>query len=173
MNFVVLISLTISSVLILLVLVPLLRLVLWAANKWLLKGKFKLLYRILLSICLPFVLICFMFLYSYYAPYSISDMNERLERLIPEIKLPPYTITEFSSRYPEGDDLKETYQIVFKNGKDLALKRTLDSLITANPKWKNINNEYVYDTIFEGTEVIDSIIIRPLNGTATFIYYKW
>ena len=62
---------------------------------------------------------------------------------------------------------------MFKNGKDLALKRTLDSLITANPKWKNINNEYVYDTIFEGTEVIDSIIIRPLNGTATFIYYKW
>ena len=114
-----------------------------------------------------------MFLYSYYAPYSISDMNERLERLIPEIKLPPYKITEFSSRYPEGDDLKETYQIVFKNGKDLALKRTLDSLITANPKWKNINNEYVYDTIFEGTEVIDSIIIRPLNGTATFIYLKW
>ena len=100
-------------------------------------------------------------------------MNERLERLIPEIKLPPYTITEFSSRYPEGDDLKETYQIVFKNGKDLALKRTLDSLITANPKWKNIDNEYVYDTIFEGTEIIDSIIIRPLNGTATFIYFKW
>ena len=173
MNFVVLISLTISSVLILLVLVPLLRLVFWAANKWLLKGKFKLLYRILLSICLPFVLICFMFLYSYYAPYSISDMNERLERLIPEIKLPPYTITEFSSRYSEGDDIKESYQIVFKNGKGLALKRTLDSLIIANPKWKKKDNEYVYDTIFEGTEVIDSIIIRPLNGTATFIYYKW
>ena len=91
-------------------------------------------------------------------------MNKRLECLIPEIKLPPYTITKYSSRYLEGDDLKDTYQMVFKNGKDLALKRTLDSLI---------NNEYVYDTIFEGTEVIDSIIIRPLNGTATFIYYKW
>ena len=173
MNFVVLISLTISSVLILLVLVPLLLLVLWAANKWLLKGKLKLIYRILLSICIPFVLICFIFLYTYYAPYSTSDMNERLEQLIPEIKLPPYTITEFSSRYPEGDDLKETYQIVFKNDKDLALKRSLDSLIIANPKWKKFDNEYVYDTIFEGTEVIDSIIIRPLNGTATFIYYKW
>ena len=159
--------------LILLVLVPLLLLVLWAANKWLLKGKLKLIYRILLSICIPFVLICFIFLYTYYAPYSTSDMNERLEQLIPEIKLPPYTITEFSSRYPEGDDLKETYQIVFKNDKDLALKRSLDSLIIANPKWKKFDNEYVYDTIFEGTEVIDSIIIRPLNGTATFIYYKW
>ena len=100
-------------------------------------------------------------------------MNKRLEWLIPEIKLPPYTITKYSSRYLEGDDPKDTYQMVFKNGKDLALKRTLDSLITANPKWKNIDNEYVYDTIFEGTEIIDSIIIRPLNCTATFIYYKW
>jgi hypothetical protein len=100
-------------------------------------------------------------------------MNERMERLIPEIKLPPYSITKYSSRYVGGDDLKDTYQIVFKNGKDLALKRTLDSLLIVNPKWKNIDNEYVYDTIFEGTEIIDSIIIRPLNGTATFIYYKW
>ena len=173
MNFIVLFSLIISSLVLLLVLVPLLRLVFWATNRWLLKGRFKLVYRILLSICLPFLLICFIFIYTYYAPYSTSDMNKRLECLIPEIKLPPYTITKYSSRYLEGDDLKDTYQMVFKNGKDLALKRTLDSLITANPKWKNINNEYVYDTIFEGTEIIDSIIIRPLNGTATFIYYKW
>ncbi len=100
-------------------------------------------------------------------------MNKRLEWLIPEIKLPPYTITKYSSRYLEGDDLKDTYQMVFKNGKDLALKRTLDSLIAANPKWKKNDDVYVYDTIFEGTEVIDSIIIRPLNGTATFIYFKW
>ena len=173
MNIIVIISLIISSLVLLLVLVPLLLLVFWAANRWLLKGRFKLIYRILLSICLPFLIICLMFIYTYYAPYSTSDMNKRLECLILEIKLPPYTITEFSSRYVGGDDLKETYQIVFKNGKDLALKRTLDSLIIANPKWKKFDNEYVFDTIFEGTEVIDSIIIRPLNGTATFIYYKW
>ena len=173
MNFIVFLSLIISSVVLLLVLVPLLLLVFWGVNRWFLKGKFKLIYRFLLSICLPFLLICFIFIYTYYAPYSTSDMNKRLECLIPEIKLPPYTITKYSSRYLEGDDLKDTYQMVFKNGKDLAMKRTLDSLITANPKWKNIDNEYVYDTIFEGTEIIDSIIIRPLNGTATFIYYKW
>ena len=110
---------------------------------------------------------------TYYAPYSTSDMDERLERIIPEIKLPPYEITEYGSRYVGGDDLKETYQIVFKNGKDLVLKRTLDSLIIANPKWKNINNEYVYDTVFWDDEVVDTIIICPLNGTATFINYKW
>ena len=173
MNFIVFLSLIISSVVLLLVLVPLLLLVFWGVNRWLLKGKFKLIYRILLSICLPFLLICFVFIYTYYAPYSTSDMNKRLEWLIPEIKLPPYTITKYSSRYLEGDDLKDTYQMVFKNGKDLALKRTLDSLIAANPKWKKNDDVYVYDTIFEGTEVIDSIIIRPLNGTATFIYFKW
>ena len=100
-------------------------------------------------------------------------MNERMERLIPEIKLPPYSITKYSSRYVGGDDLKDTYQIVFKNGKDLALKRTLDSLLIVNPKWKNIDNEYVYDTIFWEDEIVDSIIIRPLDGSATFINYKW
>ena len=173
MNFIVFLSLIISSVVLLLVLVPLLLLVFWALNRWVLKGKFKLIYRILLSICLPFLIICLMFIYTYYAPYSTSDMNERLERLVPEIKLPPYKITKYSSIYLEGDDLKDTYQMVFKNGKDLALKRTLDSLITANPKWKKFDNEYVYDTIFEGTEVIDSIIIRPLKGTATFVDCKW
>lgn len=173
MNFIVFLSLIISSVVLLLVLVPLLLLVFWGVNRWLLKGKFKLIYRILLSICLPFLLICVIFLHTYYAPYSTSDMDKRLERLIPEIRLPPYTITKYSSRFLEGDDLKDTYQMVFKNGKDLALKRTLDSLIAANPKWKKNDDVYVYDTIFEGTEVIDSIIIRPLNGTATFIYFKW
>lgn len=131
------------------------------------------LYRILLSIGIPFLFICIVFLDTYYAPYSTSDMNKRLERLIPEIKLPPYTITNYSSSYVGGDDLKNTYQIVFKNGKDLALKRILDSLIIANPKWKNIDNEYVYDTIFWENEVVDSIIIRPLDGSATFINYKW
>jgi hypothetical protein len=63
--------------------------------------------------------------------------------------------------------------MVFKNGKDLELKRKLDSLIVVNPKWKNINNEYIYDTTFWGYEVVDSIIIRPLKGTATFVDCKW
>lgn len=173
MNFFVLLSLIISSVVILVVSIPILLLVFWAVNRWLLKGRFKLLYRILLSICLPLLFISIVFLYAYYTPYSTSDMDMMFEQLAPEIKLPPYSITEYSSGYVGGDDLKETYQIEFKKGKDLELKRTLDSLIVANPKWKKIDDEYVYDTIFWENEVVDSIIIRPLNGTATFIYYKW
>ena len=113
------------------------------------------------------------FLDLYYAPYSTSDMNKRLSNLVPEIKLPPYKITEYSSIYVGGDDLKDTYQIVFKNGKDEILKSKLDSLVRINSKWKKSGNEYAYDTIFWEDEVVDSIIVRPLEGTATFIKYKW
>ena len=173
MNSFVLLSLILGSIVLLLVSVPLLLLLFWAVNRWILDGKFKLLYRILLSIGIPFLFICIVFIDTYYTPYSTSDMNERMERLIPEIKLPPYAITNYSSCYVGGDDLKETYQIVFKNGKDLELKRTLDSLLIVNPKWKNNDNEYVYDTIFWEDEIVDSIIIRPLDGSATFINYKW
>ena len=100
-------------------------------------------------------------------------MNERLSNLVPEIKLPWYKITEYSSVYVGGDDLKDTYKIVFKDGKDESLKSKLDSLVSTNPKWKRIDNEYVYDTIFWENEIVDSIIIRPMSGTATFIKYKW
>ena len=96
-----------------------------------------------------------------------------LNNLVPEIKLPPYKITEYSSIYVGGDDLKDTYQIVFKNGTDEILKSKLDSLIRINSKWKKNGNEYAYDTIFWEDEVVDSIIVRPLEGTATFIKYKW
>ena len=49
----------------------------------------------------------------------------------------------------------------------------MDSLSNINPKWKKNCNEYVYDTIFWENEIVDSIIVRPLEGTATFISYKW
>ena len=155
------------------VLVPLLLLILWGANRWVLKGKFKLIYRILLSICIPFVLICFIFLYTYYAPYSTSDMNERLERLVPEIKLPPYKITKYSSIYLEGDDLKDTYQMVFKDASIKSIIPKLDSLCSTNEKWTKRGNEYVFNTFDYEKEFNDSLIVRPNNGTATFVRYMW
>lgn len=173
MNFFVLLSLILFAGMVLLVSVPLLLLVFWGVNRWLLKGRFKLLYRIVLSIGIPFLFICLVFIVTYYAPYSTSDMDERLERLVPEIKLPPYKITEYSSRWLDGDDIKDTYQIVFMDGKDYALRRTLDSLVIANPKWKKLGDEFVYDTIFWENEIVDSIIVRPSSGSATVINYKW
>ena len=153
--------------------IPFLLVLLWAVNKWLLKRKIKLRYRILLSIGVPILLVVLAFLDIYYAPYSTSNMDSMLSQLVPEIKLPTYKITEYSSVYVGGDDLKDTYHIVFKDGKDESLRSKLDSLVIINPKWKRNGNEYVYDTIFFENEIVDSIIVRPMKGTATFIRYKW
>lgn len=173
MNFFVLFFFAYYAVIFLIVAIPFLLLVSWAVNRWLLKRKLKLRYRILLSIGVPFLLVVLAFLDIYYTPYSTSNMDGMLSQLVPEIKLPPYKITEYSSVYVGGDDLKDTYNIVFKDGKDEALRGKLDSLLIINPKWKRNGNEYVYDTIFFENEIVDSIIVRPTEGTATFIRYKW
>ena len=173
MNFFVLLFFAYYAVIFLIVAIPFLLLVSWAVNRWLLKRKLKLRYRILLSIGVPFLLVVLAFLDIYYTPYSTSNMDGMLSQLVPEIKLPPYKITEYSSVYVGGDDLKDTYHIVFKDGKDEALRSKLDNLVIINPKWKRNGNEYIYDTIFFENEIVDSIIVRPTEGTATFIRYKW
>ena len=173
MNFFVLLSFVCFVVIFMIIAIPFLLIVLWAVNRWILKRKLKLVYRILLSIGIPILLIGLAFLDLYYTPYSTSSMDDRLSNLVPEIKLPPYKITDYSSIYVGGDDLKDTYEIVFKDGKDESLKITLDSLVNSCPKWKNNSGVYVYDTAFFENEIVDSIIIRPIDGTATFIRYKW
>ena len=173
MNFFVLLFFAYYAVIFLIVAIPFLLLVSWAVNRWLLKRKLKLRYRILLSLGTPLLLVVLAFLDIYYTPYSTSNMDGMLSQLVPEIKLPPYKITEYSSVYVGGDDLKDTYHIVFKDGKDEALRSKLDNLVIINPKWKRNGNEYVYDTIFFENEIVDSIIVRPTDGTATFIRYKW
>ena len=173
MNFFELLYFFLFAPIFLVVAIPFLLFVFWAVNRWILKRRFRLLYRILLSIGIPVLVVGLAYIDLYYAPYSSSNMDERLAKLVPEIKLPPYKVTDYSSVYVGGDDLKNTYQMIFKNGKDETLKSLLDSLINTNPKWKKIDEEYVYDTIFWEDEVVDSIIIRPLKGSATFINYKW
>ena len=173
MNFFVLFFFAYYAVIFLIVAIPFLLLVSWAVNRWLLKRKLKLRYRILLSIGVPFLLVVLAFLDIYYTPYSTSNMDGMLSQLVPEIKLPPYKITEYSSVYVGGDDLKDTYHIIFKDGKDETLRSKLDSLVIINPKWKRNGNEYVYDTVLFENEIVDSIIVRPSEGTATFIRFKW
>ena len=173
MNFFVLLYFSFYAIFFLVIAIPFFLLLLWAIDKWILKRKLKLVYRILLSLGIPVILIGLAFLDLYYAPYSTKSMDERLESLVPEVHLPPYKISDYSSIYVGGDDLKDTYEMAFKDGKDESLRSKLDSLVSANPKWKRIDNEYVYDTIFWENEIVDSIIIRPMSGTATFIKYKW
>ena len=86
MNFFVLLFFAYYAVIFLIVAILFLLIVLWAINRWLLKRKLKLKYRMLLSIGIPIVLVGLAFLDLYYAPYSTSDMNKRLSNLVPEIK---------------------------------------------------------------------------------------
>ena len=173
MNLFVLLYFVIYAFFFLVVAIPVLLLVFWAANRWIFKRRFKLVYRILLSLGIPVGLVGLAFLEMYYAPYSTKSMDDRLESLVPELHLPPYKITDYSSVYVGGDDLKDTYNIVFKYGRDESLKRSLDSLVSSSPRWKNNNGVYIYDTTCFENEVKDSIIIRPLDGTAKFVRYKW
>lgn len=93
MNFFVLLFFFYYAIIFLIVAIPFLLVVLWAVNKWLLKRKLKLKYRILLSIGVPIFLVALVFMDIYYAPYSTSNMDGMLSQLVPEIKLPPYKIT--------------------------------------------------------------------------------
>ena len=73
-------SFLISSILIILVGIPLLLLIFWILDKRVLNGKCKLRWRILASIVLPLVLVAFSYAYDYYAPYfSSSQLNKHLK----------------------------------------------------------------------------------------------
>jgi hypothetical protein len=63
------------AVMFFIVTVPILLLILWGINKWLLKGRVRLLYRVLLSIAIPLAFIGFIFAYIYYSLYSTSNMK--------------------------------------------------------------------------------------------------
>lgn len=147
--------------------------VLWIVNKWILKGKIRLLYRILLAIGIPLALVC----YDYYSIknsfYSTSNMDRRLDDIGVGIKLPPYEITSYKNEHVMADDFKDTYQMVFKDTSIKSMQPTLDSLCNANDKWKKKGDEYIFNSVTFETEFNDTLIIRPSKGTATFIRYMW
>lgn len=157
--------------------VPVLLLILWIINKWVLKGKIRLLYRVLLSIAIPLAFIGIVYYeinHAYYnAYYSTSAMNSRLENIGVGIALPPYEITEYKNVHVIGDDFKDTYQMVFKDTSIKSMQPTLDSLCNANDKWKKKGDEYIFNSVTFETEFNDTLIIRPSKGTATFVRYMW
>ena len=147
--------------------------VLWVVNKWILRGKIRLLYRILLAIGIPLALVC----YDYYSIknsfYSTSNMDRRLDNIGVGITLPPYEITSYKNEHVMADDFKDTYQMVFNDASIKSMIPALDSLCSVSEKWEKKGEEYVFNsTIFE-KEYRDSLIIRPVQGTATFVRYMW
>lgn len=163
----------VQAILLFVVAVPILLLILWGVNKWILKGKIRLLYRILLSIGLPLAFIGFIYADMHHATYSTSYMDNRLKHIGVEITLPPYEITEYKNEHVIADDFRDTYQMVFEDACIKSIKPTLDSLCNASDKWTKRSGEYIFNSITPESELSDSLIIRPDKGTATFIRYMW
>ena len=163
----------VQAIMLLVVTVPILLLIQWGVNKWIFKGKIRLLYRILLSIGLPIAFIGFIYADIHHATYSTSNMDNRLKHIGVEITLPSYEITSYKNEHVIADDFRDTYQMVFEDASIKSMKPTLDSLCNASDKWTKRGGEYIFNSITPESELSDSLIIRPDKGTATFIRYMW
>ena len=152
---------------------PLLLIILWAVNKWIWKGKIRLLYRILLSIAIPLVLFAIDYASCYHSFYSTSNMDSHLKRIGVGITLPSYEITEYNYEHVEADDFRNTYHIVFKDANIKSFYSTLDSVCIASPNWTKEGSKYVFTAVEKEHELLDTLTINPLEGTATFVAYKW
>lgn len=163
----------INAVIIFFVTFPILLLILWIVNKWLLKGKIRWHYIFLLSIGIPLLLVAWDYASLQYSIYSSSNMDGRLEEIGVGIKLPPYEVTEYKNEHVIADDFRDTYQMVFKDAAIKSMLPKLDSLCNANEEWTKRGDEYVFITTDISKEFRDSLIVRPYKGTATFVRYMW
>ena len=147
--------------------------ILWIVNKWILKGKIRFMYRFLLAIGIPLVLVVCDYYNMQHSFYSTSNMNNRLKRIGVEITLPPYEITEYKNEHVIADDFRDTYQMVFKDATIKSMQPTLDSLCGASEKWTKRGDEYAFTTNNMAKECRDTLVVRPNKGTATFVRYMW
>lgn len=152
---------------------PLLLIVLWAVNKWIWKGKIRLLYRILLSIAIPLAFFAIDYVGYYHSLYSTSNMDSHLRRIGVGITLPTYEITEYNNEHVMADDFRNTYHIVFKDANIESFCSTLDSVCNANSNWTKKGNKYVFTAIEEESGLLDTLTINPHERMATFVAYKW
>ena len=111
MNSLAFLTLIFSAIIMFVIAVPTLLLLFWLINRFLLGGRFRLLYRIVLSVVLPLLFLGGMIGYSYYEPYSTLIMNNRLEDIGMELELPSYTISNYQPDFIGFDDRKDTYII--------------------------------------------------------------
>ena len=163
----------INAAIIFVVLFVILIIALWVVNKWILKGKIRLLYRILISIGIPLILIGWDYYSTNSSFYSSSNMDKLLDGIGAGITLPLYEITSYKNEHVMADDFKDTYQMIFKDANIKSMISTLDSVCSANENWEKRGDEYIFNSLNYEKEFNDSLIIRPNKGTATFVRYMW
>ena len=98
----------INAAIIFVVLFVVLIIALWVVNKWILKGKIRLLYRVLISIGIPLILIGWDYYSTNRSFYSSSNMDKLLDGIGTGITLPPYKITNYKNEHVMADDFKDT-----------------------------------------------------------------
>lgn len=172
MNSLAFLILIFSAIIMFVIAVPTLLLVFWLINRFLLGGKFRLVYRIVLSVVLPLLFLGGMIGYTYYEPYSTLIMNNRLEDIGMELELPSYTITNYTSVFIGMDDRKDTYTIEFEDDDVKDLIPLLDSLCTTSANWIKGVDSYTYQVEFFDGEEYETFTINPNCGTAEFVHYK-
>ena len=163
----------INAVVVFVLLFVALLIILWIVNKWVLKGKIRLLYRIMLAIGIPLVLVAYDYYNLQHSFYSSSNMDRRLERIGVGITLPSYEITSYKNEHVIADDFRDTYQMVFKDSNIKSMIPKLDSVCNASDKWSKRGDEYVFHNEIMEEELLDTLTVRPRKGTATFVRYKW
>ena len=167
-----LLTLIFSAIIMFVVAVPTLLLIFWLINRFLLGGRFKLVYRIVLSFVLPLLFLGGMIGYSCYEPYSTLIMNNRLEDIGMDVELPQYSITNYSSNYIGMDDRKDTYTIEFEDDDVKNLIPVLDSLCYTSASWIKVDDDYTYRVEFFEGEEYETFTINPICKTAEFVHYK-
>jgi hypothetical protein len=163
----------INAVVVFVLLFVALLIILWIVNKWILKGKIGLLYRIMLAIGIPLVLVAYDYYSMQHSFYSTSNMDRRLERIGVGITLPSYEITSYKNEHVMADDFMDTYQMVFKDSCIKSMISKLDSVCNASDKWSKMGDEYVFHNETMEEEHSDTLTVHPYKGTATFVRYKW
>lgn len=165
--------------------------VLWLIDKYLLHGKFKMKYRVLVSIALPVLIVVAFVLDIRYGPYCESRLNKRLLADGIEMKLPPYKIVDYkdgviaSAPMVWGDDAYELYEIVLKDDRITELVPMMDSLCTSPIKfiriddpdsyqgWSKENDCYKYSSVDFRQETRVELTICPKEGTAEYYCLNW
>ncbi len=158
--------------------------VLWLIDKFLLHGKFKKKYRVLVSIALPVLIVVAFVLDIRYGPYRESRLNRMLKEDGVELKLPSYKIVDYKSGF-YADDVWDKYEIVFKDDRIMELVPKMDSLCTVPIKfirlddpdsyqgWSKEDDCYKYSIEDFCQEKRVELTICPKEGTAEYYCLNW
>lgn len=152
--------------------IPLLMLICWLIDKYLLHGRFKKKYRIILSVAIPVLFVVVSIASVHIEPYNTTHLNDRLAGMGLGVELPEYKIVDYTEEFVETD-LQETYELEFEDDEIMRMVPLLDSLCDANSHWSKDGESYQcsWDSYNYCTSV--RVSISPMQKNATCVMLWW